>query len=496
MTASPSLNVAADGIRAHAGRIIRAEWIKFWSVPRWVLGMLAAIVLTVVMSVLSASGSVTDTNSVIWDEYVPGPDGQPVRDSFHFVHHPVDGDLTISARVISQEGRAIDGSPVDAEAGAMAGLVIKASADAGSAYAAIVVTPAEGVRMHANFEAEHRGSTQAAPRWIRLSRTGATITGFESSDGANWSEVGTIHVADLPDTVEVGILVGSPNAVTIERQFGSTSVGETSTISVATFDDVSIEPSPAGPWRSDDVGQRGAGEFTESGGRFTASGSGDIAAYSGPGDDVVQISLVGFIVGAVIVGAVATLYVTTEYKHGVIRTSFSVSPRRRRVLAAKAIVIAGAATVVGLVAAVISFQLGQPILRENGFAPPAFDARSLSDPIVWRAVAGSAVLLALVAVMSTCIAVITRHSASAITLVVGLTVLPILVATGLPANAAGWLMRITPAGGFALQRVEEPSAELADPIAMITPLAGLAVLVAHAAAAFVLAGWLLNRRDA
>jgi hypothetical protein len=37
---------------------------------------------------------------------------------------------------------------------------------------------------------------------------------------------------------------------------------------------------------------------------------------------------------------------------------------------------------------------------------------------------------------------------------------------------------------------------LVDPIAMITPFAGLAVLIAYAAGAFVLAGWLLNRRDA
>jgi hypothetical protein len=166
------------------------------------------------------------------------------------------------------------------------------------------------------------------------------------------------------------------------------------------------------------------------------------------------------------------------------------------VLAAKAIVIAVVAFAVGLVAAVISFQLGQPILRENGFAPPAFDTMSLSDPIVWRAIAGSAVLLALVAVLSLCLAVITRRSASAITLVIVLTVLPLLTGFGLPAGAAGWLMRLTPAGGFALQRVVEPTEELVDPTAMITPLAGLAVLIAYAAGAFAVAGWLLNRRDA
>jgi hypothetical protein len=305
-----------------------------------------------------------------------------------------------------------------------------------------------------------------------------------------------VDVPELPDTVEVGMLVGSPDGVVVERQFGSTAVGQTSTISAAEFDNVSLEPGRTGFWRGDDVGLHGVGQFTEAQGRFTIVGSGDIAAYSGPGDDVVQLSLIGFIVGVVVVCAVGVLYVTTEYKHGMIRTSFTVSPQRGRVLATKAIVIAGVAFAVGLIAALISFQLGQPILRENGFAPPAFDTMSLSDPIVWRAITGSAILLALVAVLSLCIAVITRRSASAITLVIALTVLPLLAGFGLPAGPAGWLMRLTPAGGFALQRVVEPTEHLVDPVAMIAPVEGLVVLLAYAAGAFVLAGFLLNRRDA
>ena len=81
-------------------------------------------------------------------------------------------------------------------------------------------------------------------------------------------------------------------------------------------------------------------------------------------------------------------------------------------------------------------------------------------------------------------------------LVIILTVLPLLVGTGLPAGPTEWLMRLTPAGGFALQRVLEPSEELVDPTAMITPLAGLAVLIAYATGALALAGRVLNRRDA
>src|SRR5207249_2246945 len=35
------------------------------------------------------------------------------------------------------------------------------------------------------------GSTQAAPAWLKLTRTGTTVTGFVSSNGTTWTQVGT-----------------------------------------------------------------------------------------------------------------------------------------------------------------------------------------------------------------------------------------------------------------------------------------------------------------
>ena len=45
-----------DG-RDSFGRLVLAEWTKLRSVPRWAMAMLAAVVLTVLVSVLAASGS-------------------------------------------------------------------------------------------------------------------------------------------------------------------------------------------------------------------------------------------------------------------------------------------------------------------------------------------------------------------------------------------------------------------------------------------------------
>ena len=56
-----------------------------------------------------------------------------------------------------------------------------------------------------------------APRWLRLTRSGDTLTGYESADGTHWTEVGTAPLAGLPATVQVGLFVTSPSDLTRAR---------------------------------------------------------------------------------------------------------------------------------------------------------------------------------------------------------------------------------------------------------------------------------------
>ena len=79
--------------------LLLAEWTKLRSVSRWVVTLLAAIVLTAGLSVLAASGNRTDINATT--DLVSAPDGEPVSDSFYFVHQPITGDLTLTVRVAS-----------------------------------------------------------------------------------------------------------------------------------------------------------------------------------------------------------------------------------------------------------------------------------------------------------------------------------------------------------------------------------------------------------
>ena len=52
------------------------------------------------------------------------------------------------------------------------------------------------------------GSPSAFPGWVRLVRQGDTFTGYESSDGVNWTLVGSETIS-MPSSVYVGLAVNS-----------------------------------------------------------------------------------------------------------------------------------------------------------------------------------------------------------------------------------------------------------------------------------------------
>ena len=472
--------------------LIRAEWHKLRSVPRWVIGLVGAVVITVGFSLLIAQSSGADFGG---ETVTTGPHGGPVMDDFHFVHQPMTGDGTMTVRVLSQTGVNESGEATDPQPWAKAGVMIKESTTAGSEYAAVLATPEHGVRLQSNFTTDIAGTdTDAA--WLRLVRDGSTITGFESADGLSWDEIGSVALDNLSGTVEAGFFVASPPEVRVERRAGSTGVGHLTTLGIATFDNVALDAGQLRDWMSDEIGHgfsRGPAEETD--GVFTVSGSGDIADNP-PDDDVVQLSLTGALFGSLAVIAVCVLFVTAEYRRGMIRTTLAATPRRGRVLAAKALVAGGVTFAVGLVGCFGAFFLAYPLLRENGFAPPYMPEPSLSDPNVLRAIIGSAALLAVVAVLSVAVGAIVRRSAAAIALVTALFFLPALLGLSLPPEPAEWLVRLTPASGLAIQRSLAPTEALIEPWSMIQPWFGFAVLCAYAAAALLAARWVLQRRDA
>ena len=103
-------------------------------------------------------------------------------DQFHYANVALPGDGSIVARVLSQD----DTSPW-----AKSGVMIKTSAVAGSDYVAMMLTPANGLRLQSHFCRMWTVARPAAPVWLRLTRVGDTISAHRSANGTDWVPVGT-----------------------------------------------------------------------------------------------------------------------------------------------------------------------------------------------------------------------------------------------------------------------------------------------------------------
>jgi ABC-type transport system involved in multi-copper enzyme maturation permease subunit len=213
----------------------------------------------------------------------------------------------------------------------------------------------------------------------------------------------------------------------------------------------------------------------------------------------IEQSLAGGFAGLIAIIAVAAMFYTAEYRRGLIRTTLAASPRRGRVLAAKAVVIGLVAFAVGLVGAAASIAIGVP--RESADGLYVLPVSALTEV---RVVVGTAALLALAAVFAVALGAVLRRSAGAITVGIVAIVLPFLLsALGIfPAGISAWLLRLSPAAGFAIQQSIPQYSQVSRVYSAVggfyplPPLAGVAVLCGWVAAAVLLAMYVLKRRDA
>jgi len=374
-----------------------------------------------------------------------------------------------------------------------------------------MLTGGHGVRMQYNFTEDLPGRpggvATGSPRWLRLTRAGERITGYESTDGERWTTVGTATLAGLPTTVQVGLFATSPGDLTVDRKALGGGAQSRFTQATAAFDHVTLDgAAPAGRWSGDEVGDQPgqtdweryhrANGLVESGDTLTVTGAGDIAPkLDGPR---IEMMLIGTLVGLIAIVVVAVLSVTAEHRRGPIRAMPVTSRRRGRVLVAKAVVVAAAAFVTGLVATAV-VPVGTGILRGNG-------TQVLPVPLLTeaRVMVGTAALLAGTALLALGVGALLRRGVMAITAVILAMVLPyLLVFSGvLPDGATQWLFRLTPAAGFAIQQSIPRYPQViayyspAGGYYPLPPWAGLAVLGGYAALALGLAVFRLGRRDA
>lgn len=192
----------------------------------------------------------------------------------------------------------------------------------------------------------------------------------------------------------------------------------------------------------------------------------------------------GLFLGQLTVCVLGVLVISSEYTTGMIRASLLAVPRRIPMLAAKAIVFAFVVFVVGLVVAFASFFVGQSILH-------AHVPVSLNRPGVTRAVIGAALFLTVLGLFSLAIGGIIRHSAGAITTVIGFVLVLSPLAQLLPGSIGKHVHAFLPSeAGHMIVQLHKTKNDI------LTPWQGFGVFCAWTVVLMAIAVVMLKQRDA
>jgi ABC-2 type transport system permease protein len=209
-----------------------------------------------------------------------------------------------------------------------------------------------------------------------------------------------------------------------------------------------------------------------------------MSAADRAGFEPTSYALSGLFLAQLAIGVLGALVITGEYGTGMTRTTFAAVPQRRLVLGAKALVFTAVTLVTGVVSCLAGFFLSQAILSTHHLQT------TIGAPGVLRAVVGGGLYLAVLGLLAFGIGAIVRHTAGAISAIFGLILVVPTIALFLPSSWSNQISPYLPSNaGRAVFSVGHQAHALA-------PWTGLAVFCAYAAAALLVAGFLLTRRDA
>ncbi len=177
---------------------------------------------------VAAAGNASST-ACAWTIIGSGADIWDTADEFHYVYQSLSGDGQIIARVVSI---------TNTDPWAKAGVMIRETLTSSSKHAMMVVARSNGTafqrRTSTGGSSTHTaGSSVTAPYWVKLARVGNTLTGYESSNGSTWTQVGTDTIT-MATNVYIGLCVTSHNDGTL-----CTAVVDNISYSVITYEAIS-----------------------------------------------------------------------------------------------------------------------------------------------------------------------------------------------------------------------------------------------------------------
>lgn len=200
--------------------------------------------------------------------------------------------------------------------------------------------------------------------------------------------------------------------------------------------------------------------------------------------DPVSRSLGGILFAQFAVGVIGTLFITSEYTSGSIRTTLAAVPNRLRLIVSKLLVLTTSMLIVSEVVCFVAFLIGQRIFL--GVVPTA----SLSNGAVLRSVVLAGIYLTLLSLLGFALGLILRQSAASISVFTSLLLIIPIIGFLLPQS---WQDQFTKFEPSTLgQSMESPIPSLGSFEAWNATL----ILVLYVAVLIGVAITLFERRDA
>jgi hypothetical protein len=200
--------------------------------------------------------------------------------------------------------------------------------------------------------------------------------------------------------------------------------------------------------------------------------------------DPVDQSYIGLGLAELAFGALGVLAISSEYTTGLIRTTFAAVPRRRAVIAAKAAVVGAVTVLAGELIAFATFFAGQWALSAQHLNV------TLAHPGALRGVLAAGFYLAVMAWVGLGLSAVIRHTAGAITAMVGVVFLLPQVIHALPAPWDTRIGRLTLDGAGQQMIAQHPHA------GYFSAGPSFLIVAAYAVAAIAAAAFVITRRDA
>lgn len=152
------------------------------------------------------AGFAAYTNS-LWTVTGGGADIWNAGDQFNFLTNSLTGDGAVIAQVISQTA---------SDPWAQTGVMIRNDSTAGSPEASVLITPGNGVTFR--YRLASGGVTVQSfttgviiPVWVRLGRSTNTFSAAYSSDGINWTNLGSPQTIAMSNSVLAGLAITAHN---------------------------------------------------------------------------------------------------------------------------------------------------------------------------------------------------------------------------------------------------------------------------------------------